>query len=145
MITGTQKQRSAYDWFSFRGQKRQRSQRLLGSLQSSNNSRSSPSFLTEAITRPVTMCGLYSVFSKMKSFSLLSLFLLCDLIHGGWIHDIDHTETACDVPCSGGACLFVNCQNPTCDGGACKFIDCENPSCRGKLNSRQISMHLLVL
>lgn len=35
------------------------------------------------------------------------------------------------VNCSGGKCLFSNCDAPSCSGGKCTFYECANPTCDG--------------
>lgn len=72
---------------------------------------------------------------KMKIFQfnfLLNFLILFNIIKCSWIHEIEHTETSCSIPCDGGACLFINCEtSSSCSGGACKFINCLYPSCQG--------------
>ena len=35
------------------------------------------------------------------------------------------------VTCTGGKCVFVDCNAPTCEGGLCRFIGCHSPTCDG--------------
>lgn len=54
---------------------------------------------------------------------------------------INHSKRSCNKDCTGGKCKFEGCKTkdpengPRCSGGRCVFIDCDYPTCKGGLCS----------